>query len=130
MAQCARIKADGNRCKLPARGSNGLCYFHDPAMAGRRKRQATRAGKAGGRGRPQGEVAQIKDKLRKIAKDVLDPKSNVGRGDAAVAIQAYAQIMNCIRTELKQREQEDLVERLESLESALAARKQGYGYGA
>jgi len=87
-----------------------------------------KGGKAGGRNRPNNEIADIKDTLRKIAKDVLDPTSEVGRGDAAVAIQAHGAIMNCIRTDLKRREQEELVERLEALEGVLAERKRGAGY--
>jgi hypothetical protein len=128
MPRCQRIKADGTRCKLPTTSSNGLCYSHDPANAAQRKRIAAKGGR--GRGSGAGEIGEIKDKLRKIADDLLDPKAKLMRGDAAVAIQAYAAVMNCIRTELKQREQEELIERLEALESALAQRKQGYGYGA
>jgi hypothetical protein len=129
---CSGIRRDGGRCQAPAMRDSAYCLNHDPSRAAQNRRNAAKAGRAGGRGRPRrsGEIGEIKDKLRKIADDLLDPKAKLPRGDAAVAIQAYAAVMNCIRTELKQREQEELVERLESLESALAARKQGYGYGA
>jgi hypothetical protein len=127
---CSGIRRDGGRCQAPAMRNSAYCLNHDPSRAAQNRRNAAKAGRAGGRGRPKGEIAEIKVKLSKIAEDVLDPTTYVTRGDAAVAIQAYAAVMNCIRTELKQREQEELVERLESLESALAARKQGLGYGA
>jgi hypothetical protein len=125
MPRCRHVKDDGSRCKLLTKSSNGLCFSHDPKHAGHRKRTAARGG--AGRGGSAGEIVEIKAKLRKIADDLLDPNAKLPRGDAAVAIQAYTAVMNCIRTELKQREQEELVERLESLESALAQRKQGYG---
>jgi hypothetical protein len=38
--------------------------------------------------------------------------------------------IRCLATILRATEQEELTQRLEALESALAARKQGYGYGA
>jgi hypothetical protein len=128
MGQCSAYKPNGERCRLRAMRDSDRCWNHDPSFKEARKRKSTMAGKAGGRGRPGGEIAEIKDRLRTIAKDVLDPKSKVMRGDAAVAIQAYAQIMNCIRTDLKRREQEELVQRLESLEGVLAERKRGAGY--
>jgi hypothetical protein len=127
MGQCSAYKANGERCRLSAMRDSARCWNHDPSFSEARKRNSIMAGKAGGRGRPS-EIPEIKDKLRKIATDVLDPKSQVGRGNAAVAIQAYSAIMNCIRTDLKRREQEDLIERMEALEEALAERKtQHYG---
>jgi hypothetical protein len=129
MAKCIALKPNGQRCKIDAMADSDMCWSHDPSFKEKRRRRAAKGGKAGGRGRPtSGEIAEIKDRLRKIAKDVRDPKSKVMRGDAAVAIQAYAQIMNCIRTDLKRREQEELVERLEALEGVLAERKRGAGY--
>lgn len=129
MGQCKALKPNGEPCKLVAMRDSDRCWSHDPSFKERRKRHATRAGKTGGRGRPS-EIPEIKDKLRQIAVDVLDPDSGVGRGEAAVAIQAYAAIMNCIRTELKRREQEDLIERLEGLEAALSSGRKGSGYSA
>jgi hypothetical protein len=128
MGQCSAYKPSGERCRLRAMRDSDRCWNHDPSFSAARKRNSTMAGKAGGRGRPQGEIPEIKDKLRKIATNVLDPKSKVGRGDAAVAIQAYAQIMNCIRTQLRVREQEELVGRLEALEGVLSEREKGSGY--
>ena len=126
MGQCTALKPNGERCRLVAMRDRESCWSHDPSFKENRKRHATRAGKAGGRSRPS-EIAEIKDKLSKIALDVLDPTSDVGRGEAAVAIQAYSAIMNCIRTELKRREQENLIERLEALEGVLSERKAGSG---
>jgi hypothetical protein len=124
MAQCQRIKGNGERCKSTVTGSNGLCYAHSPAYAHKRRKAASIAG------RGNGEIAEIKEKLHKIAGDLLDPEISVSRGDAAVAIQAYNAILTAVRTELKQREQLELIERMEALEIALEARKRGAGYGA
>jgi hypothetical protein len=128
MAQCSAFKPDGTQCRVTAMRDSTYCWNHDPSFAAQRRRNTARGGRAGGRGRKPSEIAQIKDKLRKIAEDVLDPKAKVMRGDAAVAVQAYTAIMNCIRTELKQREQEELIERMEALEDALKARREGSGY--
>jgi hypothetical protein len=128
MARCVAYKPNGEQCHKESMPDSSMCWSHDPSFKETRRRHAVAGGKAGGRSRPNNEIAEIKDTLRKIAKDVLDPKSKVMRGDAAVAIQAYAQIMNCIRTDLKRREQEELVQRLEALEGVLSERKAGSGY--
>jgi hypothetical protein len=126
LGQCSALKPNGERCRLIAMRDSDRCWTHDPSFREARKRNSTMAGKTGGRGRPS-EIGQIKEKLSKIATDVLDPESDVGRGEAAVAIQAYSAIMNCIRTELKRREQEDLIQRLEGLEAALSSGRKGSG---
>jgi hypothetical protein len=43
MDQCRASKRDGSRCTLPANGSQGLCWAHDPQNAERRRRAATGA---------------------------------------------------------------------------------------
>jgi hypothetical protein len=128
MARCSAYKPNGQRCKIEAMPDSDMCWSHDPSFKETRRRHAVKGGRAGGRNRPNNEIADIKDRLKKIALDVLDPTSEVGRGDAAVAIQAYGQIMNAIRTQLRVREQEELIERLEALEGVLSERKAGSGY--
>jgi hypothetical protein len=46
--KCSYIKANGERCRGAATGQNGLCWSHDPANAERRRRTASRGGKAKG----------------------------------------------------------------------------------
>lgn len=128
MARCSAIKRNGERCKVEAMPDSQLCWSHDPSFQQERTRRASKAGKAGGRGRPQAEINEIKDKLHQLAADVL--AGEVVRGDAAVVSQIYNTILAAVRTELKRREQEELVGRLEALEDGLAARKRGSGYGA
>ena len=114
MARCARIKDNGERCKGDAMPGADWCYSHDPARAEERRRNASRGGKRGGRGRPGQDLAQIKTRLSDLANDVLGGR--VGRGDAAVVGQLLNTVIRAVSVELKVREQMDLIERLEELE--------------
>jgi hypothetical protein len=128
MGRCQRIKSDGTRCKLAATGSHGLCQAHDPSKQEERRQRARKGGKTGGRGRPLTQINHVKDKILQLTEKV--EKGDTLRGDAAVIFQGYNVYLSAVRTELKAKEQEQLEERLEALESALAARKSGYGLGA
>jgi len=57
-------------------------------------------------------------------------EGNVDRADAAVAGQLLNTVIRAVSVEMKVREQEELVERLEALESALEQRKDGSRWGA
>jgi hypothetical protein len=111
--RCAGIKRDGGRCTTIVKPPQTHCYQHDPARAGERKRNASRAAKS----KPSRELAGIKQRLSSLAEDVL--AGTVDRGDAAVAGQLLNTYLRAISVELKAREQLELVERLESLEEAL-----------
>jgi hypothetical protein len=115
--RCAFIKADGQRCKGIARGDAEWCYSHDPARAEERRRNASRGGKSGGRGRPQAELPDIKRRLSELAEGVLD--GSVERGTGAVVSQILNVYLRAVSVELKAREQLELIERLEALEEAL-----------
>jgi hypothetical protein len=93
------------------------CYGHRPDLAEERRRNASKGGKRGGRGRPQAELANIKDRLSDLADDVLADR--VEKGVAAVASQVLNVYLRAVSVELKAREQLELVERLEALEEAL-----------
>jgi hypothetical protein len=81
------------------------------------------------RGRPQAELANIKDRIQELAEDVLEEK--VDKGVAAVASQVLNVYLRAVSVELKAREQLELVERLEVLEETLVARnKEHRWYGA
>jgi hypothetical protein len=83
----------------------------------------------------------LKGKLDTLGDDVLSGKVN--RGDAAVAVTAYSAAVKCVEalvkvreleesrlveTGLKVKEQEQLVERLEALEDALAEKGARHGW--
>ncbi len=122
MASCTAITTGGGRCKGMAIDSSGLCHAHHPDRAEQRRRAARKGGQRGGRGRPQAELADLKARLSTLADDVLEGK--VDRSDAAVAGQLLNTVIRAVGVELKVREQQDLLERLEELEGALERQKE------
>jgi hypothetical protein len=92
------------------------CYHHAPDRAEERRRNASRGGKSRG----SGEIADLKAQLRKLAADALD--GTVERGVAVAVNQILNTRVRLIELERKIREQEQLEERLEALESVLKVR--------
>jgi len=117
MALCSGIKTDGGRCRAQAMRGSEWCIGHDPEKADARRRRASKGGKRGGRGRPQTELAGIKVRLSDLAEAVL--AGEVDRANAAVAGQLLNTVIRAVGVELKVREQQDLVERLEELEEII-----------
>jgi hypothetical protein len=117
---CRGTKRDGSPCTAPVTGSNGYCWAHDPANADKRRRMASKAGSSKGGG---SEISDLKAQLRKLASDVLS--GEVGRSEAAVVNQILNTRARLIELERKLREQEELAERLEALESVLKIRRTG-----
>jgi hypothetical protein len=128
MAKCAAVTRAGTACKgTPIDGSQ-WCYAHNPASADERRRHGKRGGKRGGRGRPLAELADLKRRLSNLADSVLSGGAN--RADAAVVGQLLNTIIRAIATELRVREQQELIERLEELEAVLEHQKgDSIGYG-
>jgi len=122
MARCERIKADGERCKGIAIRGEEWCPAHHPDHQNRRRRNASKGGKRGGRGRPQADLAALKDKLIRLGEDVLEGR--VDRSDAAVAGQLWNIAIGAIRTGLKAKEVEELQSQVEELEALMAQQKQ------
>jgi hypothetical protein len=121
MARCAAIKPNGERCKAEAMPDAEWCYSHHPDYAEERRRRASKAGKRGGRGRPQHEMGAIKTLLEGLTERVLAGEIETGR--AAVANQLVNTRLRAIEQERKMRELEELEERLEALEGVLKGRK-------
>ena len=119
MAKCTAISRGGERCKGIAIDSSGYCYAHHPDHEQDRRRAARKGGKRGGRGRPQAELAGIKQRLSDLADDVLEGRQD--KSVAAVASQVLNVYLRAMSVELKAREQMELIERLESLEESLQA---------
>jgi hypothetical protein len=129
MARCAFIKPGGDRCGSIAMKGYDTCYGHRPDLADERQRNASKGGKRGGRGRPQAELAGIKQRLSELADDVLEGRQD--KGVAAVASQVLNVYLRAVSVELKVKEQAELLERLEALEEALQpGRKGGRRWGA
>jgi hypothetical protein len=128
MPRCAHTYTDSSQCRRIVSDSETYCYSHDPERAEERKMNASKGGKRGGRGRPQAELANIKERLSDLADDVLEGK--VDKGAAAVAGQLLNTYIRAVSVELKAREQLELIERLEALENALDHRQGGKRWGA
>jgi len=116
MAQCAGIKRDGVRCAVVVGPGQSHCYAHDPDRSQERKRNAWR----GGRSKRQGELGELKKRIRSLAAEVLDGTAE--RSRAAVANQLYNTLIRAIEQERKQRELEEFAGRLEAVEVVLKGR--------
>lgn len=120
MATCTGITRSGERCRGVAIDGSGLCYAHHPDHAEDRRRAARKGGHRGGRGRPQAELANIKERLSDLATDVLEGRQD--KGVAAVASQVLNVYLRAVSVELKVQEQRELIERLEALEEQLESK--------
>ena len=121
MSKCAGIRADGGRCGAQAIRDSQWCFNHHPDYEEQRQRRASKGGKRGGRGRPQAELADIKQRLSELADNVLT--GVVDRGDAAVVSQVLNVYLRAVSVELKAKEQQEILERVEELESLLEREK-------
>jgi len=129
MSQCVGIKAEGGRCRAQAIADSEWCFNHHPNYEEQRRRRASRGGRRGGRGRPGGDLVDLKRDVRKVIDDVLAGK--VLQGPGAVALQGFNVLLRASKLELDIREQTELIERMEALEETLLERQnRGSGYGA
>jgi hypothetical protein len=113
MGVCSGIKRDGTRCTASVSPGAQWCYNHDPARVAERKRNASR----GGRAKAAGELANIKGRLSELADQIL--AGEVEKGTGAVVSQVLNVYLRAVSVELKAREQQELIERLEALEESL-----------
>ena len=127
MSRCAAIKPNGERCKVEAIADAEWCWSHHPDYEQARQRRASKGGKRGGRGRPIAELGTLRDENTDIRRRLLEGEllPNV----AAVAVQSINTDIRAVGATLKAREQEELVERLEALETVLEQRKREAGRG-
>ena len=108
--QCTAVKRDGEPCTLPANGQQGLCWAHDPKNAERRRRGASR----GGRAKASRELPQLKTLLADLTDKVLSGELETGR--VAVANQLINTRLRAVEVERKIREMDDIEERIAALE--------------
>ena len=121
MAKCSAITQAGTRCKGTPTDSSELCYVHSPETLEDRRRNGSKGGKRGGRGRPLTELHRLEDKLESLADKVLEEE--VAPGIAAVVVQIRNAQIRAINAGLKAKEVEELEGRLEEVEELL--RQQG-----
>lgn len=124
MPQCSGIKRDGGRCTVIVQGSSEYCYQHDPSRAEDRRRAASKAGKS----KPSRELVDIKQRLSSLARDVLE--GAVDKGTGAVVSQILNVYIRAIATELKLKEVEELIARMETLEEQLETKRRNQPWGA
>lgn len=122
--QCTAVKRNGEPCTLPANGPQGLCWAHDPANAEKRRRGASR----GGRAKANRELPTIKALLEDLTDQVL--AGDLETSKAAVANQLINTRLRAIEVERKIREVEEIEERLAALERSIRPRSQGGGWRA
>jgi hypothetical protein len=128
LGKCSGITQAGTACKGIPIDDSEYCYAHHPDRVGERRRHGSKGGKRGGRGRPIAELGSLRDENAEIRRRLLEGEllPNV----AAVAVQSINTDIRAVGVAMKAREQEELVERLESLEEALEQRKGEHRYGA
>lgn len=116
MSLCSGIRADGGHCRAQAMRNSEWCINHDPDQDEVRRRRASKGGKRGGRGRPLVELADVKRQLKELADEVIAGRTD--KGNAAVAGQLLGTFLRAVSVELKVREQDEILQRLDDLESA------------
>jgi hypothetical protein len=123
MSVCSGIRADGGRCQAQAMRNSEWCINHHPDYEQERRRRASKGGKRGGRGRPIAELGSLKDENAEIRRRLL--KGELLPNVAAVAVQSINTDIRAVGAAMKAREQEELTERLTSLEEALGHNEGG-----
>jgi hypothetical protein len=113
MPRCSHTYGDSSKCRRIVSAEQKYCYSHDPARVGERRRNAARGGKA----KASGELRRVKARLQTLADMVQE--GQMERADAAVISQIWGTYLRAISTEMKQKEQLELVQRLEALEEGL-----------
>jgi hypothetical protein len=130
MQKCAYIKPGGARCGAPAMKGYQFCWGHRPDLAEERKRAASRAGKAGGRGRPkvtsEGRLAQVFVTCEYLIPNLLEGKLDTKIASAVIA--AGHLLIRAIDTSLKIEEQRELRQQVEELEDKLEQERRADGY--
>ena len=122
--RCEATTRAGSRCRLDAAPGATWCYSHHPARVEERRRNARKAGRAGGNGRAgASEVASIKREIRAVLDGVLDGR--IDRGAGACAAQLLNVLLRAAKLERRVRAGDVVEERLERLEHALAVAEEG-----
>src|SRR5215213_188238 len=109
MGVCRATKANGEGCKAPATGPQGLCWAHAPENAEKRRRMASKAARSKG----NREVAALKEEIKSLIADVR--AGELDRNEAAVMIQGYRALKDFIALERQVRETDQLAAEIEEL---------------
>ncbi len=110
---CRATTQYGRPCQKPAQPGRDVCWSHVPENATLRVRNA-RAGGIAAHSLGTLEIAELKDELKVLARDVKEGKVTPAIG--TVLNQIMNTIIRAVEQERKVREAEELVERVEELE--------------
>jgi hypothetical protein len=116
MAKCAGSKRDGSPCTATVETLQRYCWWHDPAHAAQRRRNASRAGKS----KPNREIAAIKTLVEDLTNRVIGAEGTepLPASAGAVAAQLINTRLRAIELERKIKETEELEERISALEGS------------
>jgi hypothetical protein len=128
LAKCSGITQAGTSCKGIPIDDSPWCYAHHPDRTNERRRHGSKGGKRGGRGRPIAELASLRDENADIRRRLLE--GGLLPNVAAVAVQSINTDIRAVGAAMKAREQEEITERLEELETLMEHRKGERRYGA
>ena len=136
MGKCPGITRSGEACRGVVRPGDTYCVAHDPTRAEERKVAASKAGRI----KHSQEFREVKAQLRQLANDVLDGKQDKSRASVVAQVlgvwsrvsEAEARLRELeesriIETNLKVREQMELIGRLEALEEQMATNEKRGG---
>jgi hypothetical protein len=108
--RCRGTKRSGEPCTLPAKGSSGFCWAHNPKHAEVRSRNASKAAKAKA---PSSEIDEIKTTLRKLMDGVVEGKHDKGRVSVAATVAGV--LVRYLELERRVKETDELSRELEEV---------------
>jgi hypothetical protein len=110
MSQCSFTKPNGERCRLPCQPQHDVCWNHNANNAAKRRRAASR----GGRAKADREVREVKkeiqDLIRRVRDDGFDPTA------ANAVNRLYATLLEYIKQERGIYREDDLAQRIRELQ--------------
>ncbi len=109
-ARCRATKANGEGCRAPATGQHGFCWAHSPENAEKRRRTASKGGRA--------KRSRDADEVMRAVQGVIDGvlAGTIERGVGAVALQGYNVQARLIDLRRKIKETDELEARIQELE--------------
>jgi hypothetical protein len=109
MSQCGATKPDGERCRLPSKGSDGYCWSHSPENAQAHLRKASR----GGRAKADKELRETKAEIRELVRLVKEEDFDVSKANTINRL--YQTLLQYILVERGVYREEELAQRIKEL---------------
>ena len=122
--RCPATKRDGSQCTVTVNPPQTYCWWHDPDHADKRRRTASK----GGRARAGKVIKGLHRLLEDLTNQVITGELETSRG--AVANQLISTRIRLLEHERRVKETEELEERIEALERTLEGGEGGMsGWG-